>query len=234
MYFLSLRVNLFFYNFFYIFSGCQAGLAAAKKNSLRGFVFSLLRGNMKIGKADVEIRRTNMGRLAADFYDAEKFLPLCRACPNFGKMYSCPPFESVPAVFSDAKAKCTLLLAEISTADFARRDGEGVAEFTKRISDCVRGDFDKYLLSEEATESARRLAFFAGSCANCPIVPCPRGAKKKCPRPDFLRPSLEAYGFDVAGIIREFFGRTLEWAAKEKPPQTFRLLAAIAELPRVS
>lgn len=189
---------------------------------------------MKIGKADVEIRQTSMGRLAADFYDAEKFLPLCRACPNFGKMYSCPPFESVPSAFSDANAKCTLLLAEISTADFARRDGESVANFTKRISDCVRGDFDKYLLAEEAADPARRLAFFAGSCANCPIVPCPRGAKKKCPRPEFLRPSLEAYGFDVAGIIREFFGKELEWTAKEKPPQTLRLLAAIVELPRTS
>lgn len=189
---------------------------------------------MEIRKADVAIRRTNMGRLAADFYDAEKFLPFCRACPNFGKMYSCPPFESVPSAFSDANAKCTLLLAEISTADFARRDGESVADFTKRISDCVRGDFDKYLLAEEAADPARRLAFFAGSCANCPIVPCPRGAKKKCPRPEFVRPSLEAYGFDVAGIIREFFGKELEWTAKEKPPQTLRLLAAIVELPRTS
>ena len=189
---------------------------------------------MKIGKAKVEIRQTNMGRLAADFYDAEKFLRLCRACPNFGEMYSCPPFESVPAAFSDTKVKCTLLLAEISTEDFERHDGESVADFTKRISDCVRADFDKYLLAEEAADPARRLAFFAGSCANCPIAPCPRGAKKKCPRPEFVRPSLEAYGFDVTGIIREFFGRTLEWAAKEKPPQTLRLLAAIAELPRVS
>ena len=90
------------------------------------------------------------------------------------------------------------------------------------------------LFAEEAAEPAHRLAFFAGSCAKCPIVPCPRGAKKKCPRPEFLRPSLEAYGFDVAGIIREFFGKELEWTAKEKPPQTLRLLAAIAELPRVS
>lgn len=96
----------------------------------------------------------------------------------------------------------------------------------------VRAVMDKDLLEKEA--ELHGMAFFAGTCMLCgdPCYPddalsgqevlsgsgetcwrdgCTRRRGLPCRHPGKVRPSLEAFGFDLVNTARELFGIELQW-----------------------
>lgn len=61
-------------------------------------------------------------------------------------------------------------------------------------------------------------------CGRCKERGCTRPNGVPCRYPELLRPSLEAYGFDVADLLRSAFGITL---APESHPSEMVLLTAL-------
>lgn len=166
--------------------------------------------------------------MAERFRDADKFLALCRACPNFGKMWACPPFPADPPILSEPGAVCELFLTEIPMPEIPP-EADPKSE-TERAYGEARREIDARLLEIEG-RLPRALALFGGSCRNCPLPACPRGRRLPCPRPQFMRPSLEALGFDVSAAAREIFGAELEWASDSRPPEKIRIVSAVLRAP---
>ena len=166
--------------------------------------------------------------LAAKFRDADRFLELCRACPNFGKIWACPPFLADPPQLEEPGASCELFMTEITMPEIP--PGADPKTETERAYGAARSELDARLLEIER-RTPRALALFGGSCRNCPLPACPRGGGLPCPRPQFARPSLEALGFDVSAIAREIFGEELEWASDTRPPKKIRIVSAVLRAP---
>lgn len=105
-------------------------------------------------------------------------------------------------------------------------------EMRMRLLDRVRVVMDKRLLEKEA--ELHGMAFFAGTCMLCgdPCYPddalsgqevlsgsgetcwrdgCTRRRGLPCRHPGKVRPSLEAFGFDLVNTARELFGIELQW-----------------------
>lgn len=173
-------------------------------------------------------REISAAQLCLDFRDPAKILPLCKNCANFGRMWSCPPCDSFAEIFDAPDARSEIFLAQIETAAFQPLDfcDGGNAKRIKIISDAARLKFDSQMLELEKQHGVGAVAFFAGSCANCPLPVCTRTLGKPCPRPEFMRTSLEALGFDVSAIAEKLFCLPLEWATSEKLPDHIRLIAA--------
>ena len=154
---------------------------------------------------------------------------LCRACPNFGKMWSCPPFDSLPPILDSKTAQCRLFLYEIDIPPSESSIGRLSQQEIRRIYDSARAEIDPKLLDLGRKTPSGSLVLLGGSCANCPLPKCARLENKPCPRPESMRPSLESLGFDVVAIAKKIFGADLEWATTSKTPQTLRIVCAILE-----
>lgn len=148
------------------------------------------------------------------YQKVEKFLPMCRSCRNFGKVYTCPPFgDEIYSVLRNYRS----LELFVMRVDASQMIGYEQA----------RDYFDKEMLNLER-ENGSSLAFFAGSCTICGKGNCSREKGEECRHKEFSRLSLEAVGIDVTSALSDYFGVKLEWASESETPSTMHLLSALA------
>lgn len=91
---------------------------------------------------------------------------------------------------------------------------------------------DPQLLRAEQRE-APALALFAGNCHCCPNRQCTRIENKPCRYPTLIRPSLEAYGFDIAKTTATALGLELKWGKDGCLPPYFILVSGLMSSRRI-
>lgn len=227
MHFINFRVNIFFQNFYPRWETCGRG-DNPKPNNLRKNKLN------KIFRASRRFFRTK----ALHWRAAEAFLgrwtfaeqrpehlksprrnwrsgsaTLANFCalpgvPEFRENVGLPPFPADPPILSETGAVCELFLTEIPMPEIPP-EADPKSE-TERAYGAARREIDARLLEIEG-RLPRALALFGGSCRNCPLPACPRERGLPAPRPQFMRPSLEALGFDVSAAARKSSGRSSEW-----------------------
>lgn len=161
-----------------------------------------------------------------EFRNVEHFLGFCRACNGFGKTWACPPFEREIDLerWQYANIFGTKIVVDPSIAS-RPMSPEELKVATAKILLPIRRSLDKELLELEAKTPHSR-ALFAGSCKSCDDLPCTRPSGKPCAKPDQMRPSLEAMGFDVGRTTSELLGIELQWSS-DTLPQYFTLVYAL-------
>jgi predicted metal-binding protein len=68
-------------------------------------------------------------------------------------------------------------------------------------------------------------ALFAGSCRICPTGKCKKITGEPCISPEKVRPSLEAFGFDVSRISSELLNIEMKWSQNGILPEYFTLVS---------
>lgn len=152
------------------------------------------------------------------FRDSERFMQYCKECPNYGKVWVCPPF------MHDISAELchysyVLLLATRITPD---RDGIPLSDIN-RFFRPERLRIEGMLREMESRYGGRAFAY-AGSCLYCLEGTCSRLDDQPCRHPDLVRPSLESYGFDLGKTASELFGFPLLWSADGNIPEYLTLI----------
>lgn len=134
--------------------------------------------------------RTVAGHVSASVGEA------CRSCPRYGRRWGCPPLRAEDTEAAAGSGIVVLIGLEVpSTTDLRR----------------LRAAVESVLLYYER-RTGGRMAALAGDCPYCPAgEECARAGGNVCRRPECVRPSLEALGVDVAGLVRDVFGRDLVW-----------------------
>lgn len=154
----------------------------------------------------------------ARYRDPERFIEYCRRCPNFGASWACPPFEADAADFLYGYRHVLLIATKITPL----RSGLPLGE-TQRLIRPERLRLEKRLLEMERLYGGRSLAY-AGSCLHCPEGSCARRQGAPCRHPERVRPSLEAWGFDVGATAAELLGIPLEWGRDGLLPKYLTLV----------
>ena len=177
--------------------------------------------------ADLSYRTAEYTRslAAADyidrFRDAGRFIESCRACPNYGCSWGCPPFDF------DVEARLRRYRRLLLVAT--------------RITPTVQAlpmELSRPLIRPERIRLERRLhelarqydglsCAYVGSCLYCPGGTCTRPDGKPCRHPELVRPSLEAYGFDIGRTLSELFGLELAWGRDGRMPATLTLVCGL-------
>lgn len=151
--------------------------------------------------SNITIKLVTMSQLF-EYYRPKEIEGYCKSCPNYDKIWSCPPYAD--DVLSPFKAYEEVLLIGVETSDF---------EVTKRRIASVMN---------EIAESFPVAVLIAGNCVLCD--PCSKVDGAPCKYPKQMKYSLESLGFHVSDICEQILGKKLRW---EKENPTYIAVAAV-------
>lgn len=154
----------------------------------------------------------------ARYRDAERFEGYCRSCPNFGNSWGCPPFECNMEDQLTGYRAALIVATKITPAE----SGLPLLE-ARRLILPERSRLERRLLEMERIYGGRSFAY-VGTCLHCPDGTCTRPEGLPCRHPESVRPSLEAYGFDIGRTTSELFGIELRWGEKGQMPEFLTLV----------
>lgn len=124
-----------------------------------------------------------------DYYQPAEVEGYCRACPNYGNIWSCPPYET--DVIKSVKAYDRALIIGVETFDFHA---------------------SKRAIALAMNQIAERLPVYVLIAGNCEICDtCSKGAGMPCVYPEQMKYSLESIGFHVSDICEHILGKSLKW-----------------------
>ena len=174
----------------------------------------------------------------ASYRDTRRFMAYCSPCRNYGRCWSCPPFDFDPdevlRQYTHAWIIGTRIDPDESLCEPCASNEERI-ERCRRIIASVRATLDRQLLALERSYPDSR-AFLAGSCFGCPEGQCARTRGLPCIRPQGPRQSLESFGFDITLTASELLGIELKWSYDERMPEYLTLVSGLltptAEGPR--
>ncbi len=157
----------------------------------------------------------------ARFHKPNEVWNYCRACNNYGKQWGCPPFD------------CDIV-EKLSKYQNIRLVAHKINLIDKELLPCdiddilhsERIELEKRLLELEYTHSGLACTFI-GKCLHCGDKCCARLSGKPCRHPELIRPSLEAYGFDVAKTLTELFNIELQWSNNNSLPEYLTLVCGL-------
>lgn len=155
------------------------------------------------------------------FRDAGRFLELCKACPNYGKSWGCPPFGFDTDALLRRYDRVRLFATKI-VPDQAGLPLECAQELVRP---------ERVRIEREQLEMERRCGglslAYVGKCLYCPDGDCTRLCGMPCRHPDKVRPSLEAFGFDIGKTLAELFGIELKWGTDGLLPSYLVLVSGV-------
>lgn len=161
----------------------------------------LLIERYRIKHVDIETRSLPMSEYISSYRDEEFCAEACKRCPNYGKTWSCPPFDNDMMVY-DGTIELIMVRLEMESPLPYERTVEFMADLKREITPA--------LLEYESRIEGRAFSL-AGKCVVC-HAPCARTLALPCRHPDKVRPSLEAVGFDLVKTADKLFGNPLEWS----------------------
>ena len=177
-----------------------------------------------------------MDRFRQSYQNREKYMAYCRECPRYETVWSCPPLAfDVDAYLAPygliypVCARIDLDEATIAAADTA----EKIKSTGWGILLAVKLDMEEKLRRLEP-EAPGSVSLSSGGCNLC--AACTRRDGKPCRRPDRMRYSLDAFGFDLTAITKDLFSIDIQWCS-DRLPDHFTLVHALLakeEVPEAS
>ena len=160
-------------------------------------------------------------RYVRDFRDVATFEECCRQCPNYGERWGCPPFDH--DTLQDLLPFDNVMIVGVKLTPFDQRRP------LDQVYDLIRPELER--VNQRLLELEREtqgLAFgFVGRCQHCGSAPCARTEGKPCRHPDVVRPSLEAYGFDLGRTTSELLGIDIQWSRDHTLPKYLTLVCGL-------
>jgi len=167
------------------------------------------------------IVETDVKSYVDDYRDAERFMGYCRQCRNYGHRYGCPPFDYDPMDVINRYEHVRIIGVKIVPDDRSLPLSEA-----DRLMAPVIGELNAELLQMEA-ETGGAACGFVGTCPYCGGAPCARLAGKPCRHADKVRPSLEAWGFDIGKTAQQMLGIELKWSTDGLVPEYLTLVCGL-------
>lgn len=155
------------------------------------------------------------------FRNADYFIKFCQQCRNYGCRYGCPPFDYDPLEVIRKYERVRIIGIKIIPDD-KHIPLQAVNELMRPITT----QLNKELL--EAEKSLGGMYFgFVGTCPYCGDKTCARIDSKPCRHPDKVRPSLEAFGFDIGKTAKDLLGIEIKWSSGDFIPEYLTLVGGI-------
>lgn len=154
----------------------------------------------------------------ARYRDAERIGGYCRSCPQYGRSWGCPPFDFDVTEYLERYSTALI----VATRILPRKADLPIA-YAQALIRPERQRLERHLLDMEQLYGGRSFAY-AGSCLYCPKGSCTRASGSPCRHPEWVRPSLEACGFDLGPMVEELFGFGMKWGRDGRMPEYLTLV----------
>lgn len=161
--------------------------------------------------ADVDV-----AEFVEKYVDVERFQGLCKDCEDYGKNWSCPPFEFEVMDVWNSFNKLKIIAFKI---DFD--EDELVREYDDRELDFIlkRVERMKIKLMNEIymLEDENSYGLFLGKCNLC--MKCTREFGMPCKMPFKMRYSIESLGGNIDQCIEDLFDLKILYAENNRLPE---------------
>lgn len=178
-------------------------------------------------RTEVFVKKTTLAELEKNYCDREKFEGFCKECRNYGKTWSCPPYDfSIVEYLKEYKYIYVTGIKIIFDEDTLNEINtpEKINNYTTETLFVVKNRLMDVMLQMEKLYPQSR-ALSAGGCKIC--EDCSRKSNIECQHPDLMRYSLESLGFDVGGISSKLLDFELKWATATRLPDYFSLITGL-------
>lgn len=159
-------------------------------------------------------------RLITEHHAPEMCLEACRHCENYGTVWACPPFGFNPLDRIRPYSFATIFATKVQIPP----DTE-LIKLPIVLRELRKHAREKMLAIEEANQGL--VCILAGQCDYCYPEKCTRSEGKACRYKEYIRPSLEAFGFNLESIIRDLFGLRFTWSTDNIAPPYLILVTAL-------
>lgn len=157
--------------------------------------------------------------LLARHRDTDRFSALCSKCPGFEASWLCPPVDAALSARIDDSDEAVIVGVRITPA-------HDCSLSASELMQSARIELEKRLLELEKTTGGLACGL-SGRCTYCGHLECARKEGLPCRHPDLARPSLEAHGFDVTSISRQYLDTPVLWPDGDKHPPYYTLVGAV-------
>lgn len=160
------------------------------------------------------------------------FIQLCKQCPNYGNVWSCPPYDFD---VMDYWLKYENLKLTAYKITYRRPEEIKSYDDLAEVKEIMQNN-----LKEMEKEYPGSVLLSAGSCSLCAGESagadlnknrrddwCARAMGKPCVRPAEMRHSVESIGGDVVSTLKDLFGLEILWAEGDKVPDYHILLGGL-------
>lgn len=155
------------------------------------------------------------------FRNVEYFIKLCQKCDNYGKRHGCPPFTEKELDVINKYEKVWIIGVKI-----VPNDPLLPLSAANDLMSSVTSEMNRVLLAEERRLKGQAFGF-VGKCPYCGGAQCQRSKGKPCLHPNKVRPSLEAFGFDMSKTASELLGIDIKWSDGIHIPEYLTLVCGI-------
>lgn len=174
-------------------------------------------GLERMYRTQVEVATLPVARWLEEYCRPERFASACEACPDYGRVWSCPP--GVPAAQEAFAPYQRVHVVGVKVIyDEAVRAAAVTPERTEELRQATYGKAKRVLL-ETLLELEKVLpgswSVAAGRCELCPR--CSRVDGLPCRMPERMRYSFSGFGFDLGRIAEELLGMELLWSPQGLP-----------------
>lgn len=167
----------------------------------------------------------------AAYFNREKTLGYCNACPNFSQYWSCPPYAFDEAIFLKQFKHMHIIgrQFEVPEEDLRNvRDPEAVINYCTDTLQAIKVMTWKTLLEIE-NEVDGVVGLIPGNCPSCETqgMECARKINEPCRNPSLMRFSLESLGFNVADLLECEMSMAIQWGDSYRLPEVLTSVSAI-------
>lgn len=146
----------------------------------------------------------------------EDFISRCQACPNYGKLWSCPPYSFDVREFWKGFAKIKVTAYKI----ISDKDGDKIHRDLAEAKKLLGAE-----LEAEAKKHPGSISLAAGCCELCGT--CSRLEGRPCLFPEKMRYSIESLGGDVVKTLKDLFNIELQWITQDRLPDYMVLVGGL-------
>jgi len=139
-------------------------------------------------------------------YQPIKVEGYCSNCPNYDRIWSCPPHDFSVEEYLREFSHVLVIGAKVTP-----NEGEAFID----VFQIARRNLGDKLL--EVCESDDVDVLIAGNCYQCET--CEREIGNKCIKDEKMKYSLESLGFLVSGVTENILGEQLQWKKSGKNPK---------------
>jgi len=152
----------------------------------------------------------------------DKFMEFCKVCPEYNKVWSCPPLDINPPEYLREYDYAVVMGTKIKYApDFIEKSKGDIEVAKTTVYDISVKVRNALLHTEGRRQNIKAIA--PGSCNIC--RPCQRAFAKRCKYPEKMRYSFDSFGVDLTEIAENLLGTKLLWV-KDGLPEYHMLISA--------
>jgi predicted metal-binding protein len=178
-------------------------------------------------RTEVYVKKLGVEPWLNNYCFHDKFQDLCKPCPDYGKVWSCPP--KVPAIkgYLDNYKEVFVIAVKVIYDKAVRRSAdtpEKVEKVRKETYSKVKRILLEILLYLEK-ENSGSFVLAPGRCEQC--EQCSRIQGLPCIKPERMRYSFAAFGFDFTKLSKELFDVDLVWSTLGLPEYNLAIAALL-------